>query len=648
MPNYALDFMQGYKFVNDINRQKEYDALALEDRNLRNARERKLNDREDAQMAVAGVRNKAMLDGLGPQQPQQAPPQVLQQPQAANVVEGFQQTLSERYGIQPGTPESAQATFKVQHLLANPQEGAEALAIGQNIQQALNAGKNPDPNDMVRYANIMGKTELNNRGGDDGLTREVRRFVPAPSGQGLMAELKITDKDGKIYNAPATTGGSADHKDNVVQEFPIKNIVSWFGGSYETLSAVLEAESKAGVTTTADAYRAYKEKQQGRGEKLQDAVAMYKTETGLKPYAYNGNKVISKNEFDALKPEQQGAFTQLDVKAIQMQDKKFNLDERKTNAEISSHEALTKQREAMAASGGLGGGKGKWIQGADGEWSYVHTNEKVQGKEKVLSKINEDGSVTLADEAGAVVHVLSDKQLREQAQAQAQKESDDIGSQWTSLQPSKKTTTDNAEKIYKKLRDEQQQAIQGLNGGGQEQQPGALQPASGSNGPSMSPDDLMNKIKGQGKPTPTSDQVVIPGKPAKGAAVENDVAEPRPIVDAQKPVVAAIASKGLTDNKQEQGATSAKSPETSAAEKRLKDLDQMDKKTNLATDKTKEQEQMREALKENLIDPAKKAAMEGLTKMEKGRAIKALEDAYRLKRLSGAEFIKRYSELTAS
>jgi hypothetical protein len=103
-------------------------------------------------------------------------------------------------------------------------------------------------------------------------------------------------------------------------------------------------------------------------------------------------------------------------------------------------------------AGGVGGGKGKWIQGEDGEWQFLSTDQTATGKGKQHVKQNDDGTTTIYDETSGESRVAyTPEAAMQKAQAMAQAEMDAVGSQWTSLQPSAEKTNARAKEIYAEL-----------------------------------------------------------------------------------------------------------------------------------------------------------------------------------------------------
>jgi len=422
MPNYMLDAMQGYKFVNDINNQNE-------DRDRRS----KMDARDDAVFDAKRARNDAMLAGLNQQpqqQPQQQDPQMQRQQQALG---GWKSVMSD-WGIQPDSPQAQMATAKIQHLIDNPAMAGEALALSEELHNDISNGKLPDQKKFSKFVNYVEKRGLEERNGPDGLGREVRDTVLSPSGRAVMFDLNITDRNtGRQYTAPATVGKSADPKDDQVQEFPIKDVLTWFGGSREALIALVEAESRAGLTTTRDEYEKYKEKQRGRGDDLAFEVKKYKVETGLKPYAYNGTSVISKDEFAALPAEQRSGFTPIDVRALKMADEAAELNKRKVNSDIGLNNSKAKQYNSIGGIGGGGSTAQKMANIANMEASGDLTPEEagmarkrlaglpIAGSQKI-SSTEKDGVVFQTKEDGSINRILPDSSLKEIAAEKAKAE----------------------------------------------------------------------------------------------------------------------------------------------------------------------------------------------------------------------------------
>lgn len=281
MPNYALDFMQGYKFVNDINRQDKLDAENKADRErhygLMDAAENRASTTFDqaqsdrqSQRDIAAAKAKAILGEPPPQQPAE----IQQQAQPRDDVYSAWASNIEGLGVKTGTPEFTGALAKVKPLLDNPEATGTALAMSDEINRYMDKGVLPPNQLMAGYVNIVGAGELSQRGGDDGLTRRVKQFVPNQPGDGFHVNFLVQTPDGKQYEAPATEGKSADPKDNVVQNFTMDQMVKWYGGSRAALQMIVDAEAKAGRSDTIDAYRAavqkYAADRQSRAENLKD------------------------------------------------------------------------------------------------------------------------------------------------------------------------------------------------------------------------------------------------------------------------------------------------------------------------------------------------------------------------------------------
>jgi hypothetical protein len=350
MPNYMLDAMQGYKFVNDINRQDERDKMLEQQHTMAMDREQRAVDQDSANKNVAKVKTEAALMGLGiGKQPQQAQP--VQQPEQQNpIYQGWNQVLG-KYGIDPNSEQGAAATGKVQHLLNDTEARVQALSLNDSIKKSLSAGGLPPVKDLAAYMNIMGHNELNQRGGADGLQRSVHGVYPGPDGKTAVIEFEVTRPDGSKYLAPATTGKSADPKDDNVQQFPVQDLLKWFAGSTDALKMTLEAEAAAGRTDTIDRYRAYQDKQQG----LNDQV----TVKNMDDYASDGKNLVSKNEYLKMSADQRARFVPL--KQIDLNQKSATLGLSQSNAAADKKYreetfGLHKQQaEAQMAAQGIAG-----------------------------------------------------------------------------------------------------------------------------------------------------------------------------------------------------------------------------------------------------------------------------------------------------
>jgi len=412
--NYMLDFMRGYKFVDDIDRQKRLDEENKVERDRRfglmNSAEKRAattydQEQEDrtASRGVVNAKKDAFL-GLGQAEAKPAPP-------ARDDVYAAWSLNLEEMGVKTGTPEFQQAFSKTKPLIDDPGAAGTALALSDEINKYLDKGSLA-PNKLITdYVNIVGAGELAQRGGEDGLTRNVKHFIPNQSGDGFHANLLVKGADGKEYEAPATEGKSADPKDNVVQNFTMDQMVKWYGGSRAALQMIIEAEAKAGKSDTIDAYRAAVQKHTADRQARADSISDY----------------TRKKEID-----------QKYEKQPPVPIGKYGLYDPKSGKKIVG-------AAAGGGSGGPGAGKGKWIMGDDGEWEFLQVGEKGQGLGKQHVKQNDDGTTSVYDETTKQSRIIyTPEAAMQKATAMAQAEADAIGSEWTFLQPSAEKT--NAEK----------------------------------------------------------------------------------------------------------------------------------------------------------------------------------------------------------
>jgi hypothetical protein len=179
-------------------------------------------------------------------------------------------------------------------MMQDPARTGKIIALHDEIGQYMSQGKNP-PNELTaQYLNLVGSEELMQRGGDDGLTREVESVVPSNVPGEVMIGFTITGKDGKKYKAPMTTGASADPSDNQVQSIPIQRLMEWGNGGAATAKAIAIARAKAGDNSFLDAYRAAQQETAKRQQEMQD----YQMKRGDKMEDYAAQKAID-SSYDA-------------------------------------------------------------------------------------------------------------------------------------------------------------------------------------------------------------------------------------------------------------------------------------------------------------------------------------------------------------
>lgn len=232
MPNYALDALQGYQAVDNIYRQKRQDAIDLEDREYNKNRQKKYDARQDVLMQRE---DQAYTDK-----------QTLRDADVAETEMIFGKQVAQ----------NPQAVAKVTSMAKDPQRVGEMLALHDDLSGYLSAGKTPPQDLLVKMMNLTGSEELQARGGDDGLERKVESIVPSPVPGHVMIGFSVKDKDGKTYNAPMTTGASADPADNIVQSVPVSKVMEWVGGATSTAKALAIARAKAGDRSFLESYHA--------------------------------------------------------------------------------------------------------------------------------------------------------------------------------------------------------------------------------------------------------------------------------------------------------------------------------------------------------------------------------------------------------
>ena len=247
MPNYMLDAMQGYAFVDNINRRDRSEKLALEDRSRRVAREDKQDARQDTEWGRADQEH--------------ADRQAIRD---LNVEE-----LSLLFGEDAAKNPAVAA--KANSLAKDPARVGEMLAQFDLISDHMKNGKLPPGEITANFMNLAGAEELAARGGEDGLQRKVRSIIPSPKPGEVMMDFDVTDtKSGKTYNAPRTTGASADPADSTVESVPIAKIMGWGTGAVDTARRIAMARAKAGDNSYLDAYKAAKEARRKSTEGLAD------------------------------------------------------------------------------------------------------------------------------------------------------------------------------------------------------------------------------------------------------------------------------------------------------------------------------------------------------------------------------------------
>lgn len=120
--------------------------------------------------------------------------------------------------------------------LYDPQSVQERKTATEDILRQMYTGKF-DRKTLVANANLAFADELNARGQKYG-AKQVRfsRLVPAPQGDGFMAELEITKADGSTYRAPATVNaGTAEEGDHEVKNFRMEEVAPYLVGQLLTL-----------------------------------------------------------------------------------------------------------------------------------------------------------------------------------------------------------------------------------------------------------------------------------------------------------------------------------------------------------------------------------------------------------------------------
>ena len=269
--NYMLDAMQGYSFVDNIYRQKRHDKLALEDREFNKQRLLKNDARLEKQDAWTdkqrGREDKKYNDQLA-----------LRDINAAEIEQIFGADIAA----------NPQAVSKAGALLQDPERTGKIIAAHEELSKYLAAGKTP-PNELTtELVNLIGAEELSGRGGDDGLTRTVESVVPSNKPGEVMIGFNVTGKDGKTYQAPMTTGASADPADNQVQSIPVKKLIEWGNGGAASAKTIALARAKLGDNSFLEAYRAANAEMAKRKTALIDYEAKKKIDVRYRSPADNG------------------------------------------------------------------------------------------------------------------------------------------------------------------------------------------------------------------------------------------------------------------------------------------------------------------------------------------------------------------------
>lgn len=253
MPNFALDAIRGYRAVDDIFRQDRLDKQAVEDRKIfleDRERNKKRQERYDTrQDTMWGREDQAYADQ-----------QTLRDLDVAETEMIFGKEVTQ----------NPQAMLKISGMVKDPNRVGEIIALNEEVSQYLSSGKTPPQDVLVKLVNLTGAEELQARGGNDGLSRKVRAIVPSNVPGEVMIEFEVTGKDGKTYNAPMTTGASADPSDNIVQSIPVSKLVEWVGGATMTAKTLAIARAKAGDTSFLQAHKAAIAAQQARAQAMSD------------------------------------------------------------------------------------------------------------------------------------------------------------------------------------------------------------------------------------------------------------------------------------------------------------------------------------------------------------------------------------------
>lgn len=232
MPNYALDALRGYQAVDNIYRQERQDTFDLEDRETN----KKRLAVEDGRLQLERQRTDKEYNDR----------QTLRDADVAEINSIFGADVAQ----------NPQAVAKISSMAKDPQRTGEMIALHDTLSKYMAEGKTPPQELLVKMMNLTGPEELQARGGDDGLHRQVESIVPSTVPGEVMIGLSVTGKDGKTYQAPMTTGASADPADNIVQSIPVSKLVEWTGGAASTAKALAIARARAGDRSFLESYHA--------------------------------------------------------------------------------------------------------------------------------------------------------------------------------------------------------------------------------------------------------------------------------------------------------------------------------------------------------------------------------------------------------
>lgn len=255
--NLLLDAMQGYKFVDDIQRQDEMDKERMKDRQLDQQWQQESRGRQREQWGAEDETKKAEVNMIN-----------------SIFGEDLAQKSNESVGSDLGYR-------KAWTLATNPELNAGILTLADDISEDLNAGKMPDSAKVAAYMNMAGSPELEERAQKQGLqSLVVNSVVPDPEGKGVMVDFIATDKDGKHYNAPMTKGASRESTDDQVETIAMEQLMAWFGGSREAARKLMEAQAKAGNPVVLNKYRELRagliNKKVERKEKIEEEIRKQK------------------------------------------------------------------------------------------------------------------------------------------------------------------------------------------------------------------------------------------------------------------------------------------------------------------------------------------------------------------------------------
>lgn len=265
-----------------------------------------------------------------------------------------------------------------------------------NVMRKISAGGLPEKQEAIEFFNDLYDSQIG----------EGKRIVDLYPGQngGIIPELEVVGKDGKPYRAPMTANrGTAEDGDNIVKEIPMQDIFRDVATRRQVLGLLHGIQIKGGIDPQA----------------AEKKLALVEKEAQIK------------QKYEKQPPVAIG---------------KYGLYDPKSGKTIAG---------GGGAAGGLGGpgsGKGKWIMGEDGEWEFLSVGQTGKGMGKQHVKQNDDGSTTVYDEATRTSRIIYTPELAlQKAKAMAQAEADEVGSQWTSLQPSAEKTNARAKEIYAEL-----------------------------------------------------------------------------------------------------------------------------------------------------------------------------------------------------